>query len=145
MINFIKNHIPQRAKICEPITRLTLKDVKFIWGEKQQSAFKKVKVVILEAIILEYPNPNRLFDIYPNASSTYTMGAVLDQDGKTVSTFSRKLKGVQLKYTVTGQELLAVVKACKHLAQIIRGCEIRTHTDHQNLTHDNTHHANLRE
>ncbi len=95
--------------------------------------------------MLEYPNPNCPFDLYPDASSTYAMGAVLEQDGKIISTFSRKFTGAQLKYTVTGQELLAAVKACKHFFQIIRGCEIRIHTDHQNLTHDDTQHANLRE
>jgi hypothetical protein len=36
VLNFIKNHIPRRAEICEPITRLTKKDVKFVWGEEQQ-------------------------------------------------------------------------------------------------------------
>jgi hypothetical protein len=67
-----------RAKICEPITQLTRKNVKFAWGEEQQRAFDKVKAVILEEIMLEYPNPNRPFDLYPNASSTYAMGAVLE-------------------------------------------------------------------
>jgi hypothetical protein len=143
MINFIKNHIPRRAEICEPITRLTCKGVPFVWGEEQQSAFERVKGAITEAIMLEYPNPNRPFDLYPDASSMYAMGAVLEQDGKIVSTFSRKLNNAQKKYTVTGQELLADVEACKHFGQIIRGCEIRIHTDHQNLMHDDTRHANL--
>jgi hypothetical protein len=80
VLNFIKNHIPRRAEICEPITRLTKKDVKFIWGEEQQRAFDKLKAVVSEAILLTYPNPNRPFDIYPDASSTYAMGAVLAQD-----------------------------------------------------------------
>jgi hypothetical protein len=95
--------------------------------------------------MLTYPNPNRPFDIYPDASSTYAMGALLTQDGNVVSTFSRKFNEAQLKYTVTGQELLAAAEACKHFAQIIRGCEIRIHTDHQNLTYDDTMHVNLRE
>ncbi len=82
VLNFIKNHIPWRAKICEPITRLTKKDVKFVWGEEQQQAFDKLKAVVSEAILLTYPNPNRPFDIYSDASSTYAMGAVLMQDGK---------------------------------------------------------------
>ena len=70
VINFIKNHILNRVAIIEPITRLTRKNEKFIWGEKQQQAFKKVKAVISESIMLTYPNPNHLFDIYPDASST---------------------------------------------------------------------------
>ncbi len=78
----------------------------------------------MEAIMLKYPNPNHPFDMYPNASSTYVMGAVLEQDRKIVSTFLRKLNGMQLKYTVMGHELLVVVKACKHFAKIIRGCNI---------------------
>jgi len=73
------------------------------------------------------------------------MGALLVQDGKVISTFSRKFNEAQLKYTVTGQELLAAAEACKHFEQIIRGCELRIHTDHQNLTHHDTVHANLRE
>jgi hypothetical protein len=144
-LNFIKNHIPRRAEICEPITRLTKKDVRFVWGEEQQRAFDKLKAVVLETILLTYPNPNRPFDIYPNASSTYAMGAVLAQGGKIISTFSRKFNDAQLKYIVTGQELLAAVEACKHFKQIIRGCEIRIHTDHQNLTHDGMVHVNLRQ
>jgi hypothetical protein len=75
----------------------------------------------------------------------YAMGVVLAQDGKIISTFSRKFNDAQLKYTVTGQELLAVVEACKHFEQIIRGCKIRIHMDHQNLTHDETVHVNLRQ
>ncbi len=145
VINFIKNHIPNCAAICEPITRLTRKDKKFSWGEEQQLAFNKIKAIVAESIMLTYPNPNRPFDIYPDASSTYPMGALLIQDGKVISTFSRKFNDAQLKYTVTGQELLVAAEACKHFGQIIRGCEIRIHTDHQNLTHNDTMHANLRE
>ena len=73
------------------------------------------------------------------------MGAVLTQYGKIISTYSCQFTDAQLKYTVTGQELLAAVEACKHFAQIIRGCEIRIHMDHQNLTHNGTVHINLRE
>ena len=70
VLNFIKNHISRRAAICEPITQLTKKDVKFVWGEEQQQAFDKIKAVVSEAILLTYPNPNCPFNIYPNASST---------------------------------------------------------------------------
>jgi hypothetical protein len=61
-INFIKNHIKQRAVICKQINRLTQKDGKFVLGKKQKNAFNKVKTVISEAIMLEYPNPNHPFD-----------------------------------------------------------------------------------
>jgi hypothetical protein len=144
-INFIKNHIIGQAEICKPITGLTQKNVKFVWGEEQEAAMQKIKAKIAESIMLEYPNPNRPFDIYPDARSKYAIGAMLMQNGKIVSTFSRKLNEAQLKYTVTGQELLACVEVCKHFGQIIQGCEINIYTDHQNLTHEQTQHTNLHE
>jgi hypothetical protein len=105
---------------------------------------QKLKVKIVEAIMLQYPNPNRPFDIYPGASSTYAIGVMLMQDRKVVSVFSQKLNEAQLKYTVTGQELLACIEACKHFNQIISGCKINIYTDHQNLTHEQMQHTNLR-
>ena len=69
---------------------------------------------------------------------------MLVQDGKVISTFSRKFNDAQLKYTVTDQELLAAAEACKHFKQIIKGCEITIHTDHQNLVYDEARHASMR-
>jgi hypothetical protein len=133
MINFIKNHILKWAEICKPITRLTQKDIRFVWGKEQQEAFDKVKVVISETIVLEYSNPNCPFNIYPNASSTYVIRAILVQGRMVISTFSWNLNDGQLNYTVTGQELLAEVEACNHFCQTICGWKIRIYTDHQNL------------
>jgi hypothetical protein len=115
----------------KPITCHTRKDVQFILGEEQAQAFQRERASITESIMLEYPNPNKPFDLYSDASSTHAMGAILCQDGKVISTFSRKFNNAQLKYTITGQELLACMEACKHFAQIIHGCEVRIHTDHK--------------
>jgi hypothetical protein len=97
VINFIKNHIPRHAEICKPIARLTRKDIPFSWAEAQQSVFDRVKAIIAKAIMLEYPNPNHPFNLYPDASD-FAMGTVLAQDGKIISTFSRKLNDAQKKY-----------------------------------------------
>ncbi len=84
------------------------------------------------------------FHIYPDASSKHAMGAVLVQEDKTVSTFSTRFNEAQLKYTVTEQELLAILEACKHFKNIIHGCDITVHTDHKNFTYSPTQRANAR-
>jgi hypothetical protein len=106
----------------------------FVWGVEQQEAFDKIKKVISEAILLTYPDPLKWFHIYPDASSKHAMGAVLVQEGKTISTFLRKFNEAQLKYTVTEQELLAILESCKYLKNIIHGCDVTVHRDHKNLT-----------
>jgi hypothetical protein len=128
----------------QPITKLTKKGEPFVWEVKQQEAFNKIKKVISEAILLTYPDPSKRFHIYPEASSKHTMGAVLVQEDKTVSTFSKKFNKAQLKYTVTEQELLAILEACKHFKNIIQGCDITVHTDPKNLTYSPTQRANAR-
>ena len=72
-----------------------------MWEVEQQEAFDKIKKVILEAILLTYPDPSKRFHIYPYASSKHAMGAVLVQEDKTLSTFSKNFNEAQLKYTVT--------------------------------------------
>jgi hypothetical protein len=144
IINFIKNHIHGRAGIMQPITKLTKKGEPFMQNVKQQEAFDKIKKVISEAILLTYPDPSKRFHICPNASSKQAMGAVLVQERKTISTFSIKFNKAQLKYTVTEQELLAILELCKHFNNIIQGCNITVHTDHKNLTYSPTQCANSR-
>ncbi len=128
----------------QPITKLTKKGEPFVWGVEQQEAFDKIKAVISEAILLTYPDPSKRFHIFPNASSKHAMGAVLVQEDKTVSTFSRKFNNAQLKYTVTEQELLTILESCKHFKNIIHGCNVTVHTDHKNLTYSPTQCANAR-
>ncbi len=116
MINFINNHIPNHAEILRPIMELTKKDVPFIWEEEQNSAFPKIKAAILNAIPCTYPNPNKRFITYLDASQKYAMGAMLSQevDGNKhiISTFLQKFNNAQLKYMVGEQELLTAYEAC---------------------------------
>ena len=67
-INFIKNHISKRAEILKPMTKLTKKGEKLVWGTKQQETFEKIKVVIAKSIMLVYPDMNCLFILYTDSS-----------------------------------------------------------------------------
>ena len=58
-INFIKNHIPRHDMILKPMIKLTKKGESFIWGQAQQEAFKKIKALISESIMLAYPDINQ--------------------------------------------------------------------------------------
>jgi hypothetical protein len=50
--------------------------------------------------------------------------------------FSRKLSGVQSKYTVTKLELLAIVETLKEFNGMLWGQQINVYTDNKNLTQD---------
>ncbi len=142
-VNFIKNHIPRRAELMQPLTKLTKKEAKFQWGPEAQQAFLKTKAAVAEAVMLTYPDVKKPFVLYTDASD-YAIGGILTQEGKSISCFSRKLSPTQLNYTTTDKELLAVYESLKFHHNIIFGCEVTVMTDHKNLTHDTTSHTSQR-
>jgi hypothetical protein len=89
----------------------------------------------LEKKGLAYPDFMKPFDIYTDAS-TKQLGSIITQDNRPIAFFSRKLSGVQSKYTVTELKLLAIVETLKELNGILWGQRINVYTKHTNLTRD---------
>ncbi|GJT15204.1 putative reverse transcriptase domain-containing protein [Tanacetum coccineum] len=69
-------------KIAKPMTKLTQKKVKFVWGDKQEAAFQLLKQKLCSAPILALPEGSEDFIAYCNASKK-GLGAVLMQREKT--------------------------------------------------------------
>ncbi len=85
--------------------------------------------------MLAYPDFSKPFEIYTYAS-TKQLGAVITQENRPIAFFSRKLFGVQSKYTITKLKLLAIVKTLKEFNGMLWGQQINVYTDHKNLTRD---------
>jgi len=97
------------------------------------------KRVIAKETLLAYPNFNKPFQIYTDASH-YQLGAVVSQEGKPIAFYSRKLNPAQTRYTTMERELLSIVETLKELRNILLGQQIEVFTDHNNLVskHFNT-------
>jgi len=67
-------------------------------------------------------------------ASTKQLGSVITQDNRPIAFFSRKLSGVQSKYTITKLGLLAIVETLKEFDRMLWGQRIIVYTDH--LTRD---------
>ena len=102
--------------------------------KKIQEAFDTVKRVVSREVLLAYPNFNKPFKIYTDASK-YQLGAVILQDNKPIAFYSRKLNSAQLNYTTIERELLAIVETLKEFRNIFLGQQIIVYTDHKNLTY----------
>ncbi|GKD33381.1 putative reverse transcriptase domain-containing protein, partial [Tanacetum coccineum] len=123
---FIKDFL----KIAKPLTELTQKNKKYIWGEDQESAFQLLKQKLYEALILAIPEGNNDFIVYCDASYQ-GQGAVLMQRYKVIAYASRQLKPHEENYTTHDLELGAVLFL---LADY--DCEIRYHTGKANVVAD---------
>ncbi len=111
------------------------KKVPWNWDEVHQRAFDHVKAPITKDVVLAYPDFNKVFKIYTDASIKQ-LGAVITQDNRPIAFFSRKLFDTQHKYSVTEIELLAIVETLKEFKGMLWGQQIKVFTDHANLMRD---------
>ncbi|GJY86774.1 putative reverse transcriptase domain-containing protein [Tanacetum coccineum] len=94
------------------MTKLTQKNVKFDWGEKEEAAFQLIKQKLCSAPILTLPKGSENIIVYCDASHK-GLGAVLMQNEKVIAYASRQLKIHEKNYTTHDLELGAVVFALK--------------------------------
>ncbi|GJV25977.1 putative reverse transcriptase domain-containing protein [Tanacetum coccineum] len=81
LAGYYQRFIEGFSKIAKPLTKLTQKNKRYIWGEYQESAFQLLKQKLCEAPILALPEGNDDFVIYCDAS-LQGLGAVLMQREK---------------------------------------------------------------
>ena len=105
MVQFYRDVWPKRSEILLPITELTKgvkknSNVQVAWTKECEVAFNKIKKLIARETLLAYPDFNKKFTIYTDASD-FQLGAVIMQEGKPLSFYSRKLTSAQRNYTTT--------------------------------------------
>ncbi|GJU51820.1 putative reverse transcriptase domain-containing protein [Tanacetum coccineum] len=68
LAGYYRRFIEGFSKIAKPMTKLTQKKVKFVWGDKQEAAFQLLKHKLCSAPILALPEGSKDFIAYCDAS-----------------------------------------------------------------------------
>jgi len=96
MINYYHDMWIQWSEILAPMTWLTTANVKFKWTDIEQAAFNKIKQIVGQEMLLSYPDFNKPFDIYTDASHTQ-LGSVISQNNRPITFYYRKLQLAQTR------------------------------------------------
>ncbi|GKB23908.1 putative reverse transcriptase domain-containing protein [Tanacetum coccineum] len=134
LAGYYRRFIEGFSKIAKPMTKLTQKKVKFVWGDKQEAAFQLLKQKLCSAPILALPEGSEDFIVYCDASIK-GLGAVLMQREKVIAYASRQLKIHEKNYMTHDLELGAVVFALKIWRHYLYGTKCTVFTDHKSLQH----------
>ncbi|KAJ9567114.1 hypothetical protein OSB04_003080 [Centaurea solstitialis] len=134
LAGYYRRFIANFSKIAQPLTTLTHKNKKFIWGEKQEEAFQLLKHKLCNAPILTLPEGTDNFVVYCDASHQ-GLGCVLMQNEKVIAYASRQLKVHEKSYTTHDLELGVVVFALKIWRHYLYGTKCTIFTDHKSLQH----------
>lgn len=134
--SWYRRFIPEFSNVAKPISSLTKKNAKWIWGREQQNSFDMLKKLLTEAPILRQADERLPFILRTDASN-YALGAVLLQgegyDERPIEFASRLLTSAEINYSTTEREALAVVWALAKFRGYIDGAEVLVSTDHQPL------------
>ena len=148
MVQYYRDLWARRSEMLSPLTDLVgecghtkatratkTKRTPWHWDDVHQTAFENIKTAIAKDVVLAYPDYSQGFEIYTD-SSKFQLGAVITQNNRPLAFFSRKLNTAQQKYSVTEQELLAIVETLKEFKGMLWGQTITVYTDHKNLMQD---------
>ena len=117
MMGYYRKFVKDYAKNVQPLNDLLKKDTKFNWTEDCEQAFNVLKIKLIEAPILRYPQFDKEFVLAVD-SSQYSIGYVLSQehDGKLhpICFGGRALRDNELKWHITDKEGLALVEGIQH-------------------------------
>ncbi|XP_071739332.1 uncharacterized protein [Rutidosis leptorrhynchoides] len=124
------------SKIARPMTKLLEKDQPFLFDDACIEAFNLLKEKLINPLILISPDWDKDFELMCDVSN-YALGAVLgqrvDQHFRPIYYASKTLTGVQLNYTTTEKELLAVVFAFDKFRSYFVLSKTVVYTDHSAL------------
>ena len=81
MVGYYRMFICRFADDARPMTKLTKKDTKSEWSGGCQSGFEYLKTCLTESPILKYPNPQKRYVVFTDASDQ-AAAALLTQEYK---------------------------------------------------------------
>ena len=143
-VGYYCKFIPRYSDVARPLTNLTRKDTPFRRITFCQEAFKMLKGFLLEEPVLKYPNPDRPYVLYTDASK-YAWAGVLMQaythavDGvekevhHSVTYVSGLFRGPQVNWATLVKEAYAIYMATRKLHYYISNSDTTIRSDHMPL------------
>ena len=143
-LGYYRKFIPRYSDVARPLTNLTRKDTPFRWTTLCQEAFEMLKGFLLEEPVLKYPNPDRPYVLYTDASK-YAWAGVLTQahthavDGvekeihHPVTYVSGLFRGPQINWATLVKEAYAIYMAARKLHYYISNSDTTIRSDHMLL------------
>ncbi len=137
--NFYKCFIKKYFRIISLLTNLTRKNISFMWTEKAEEAFKKLKKLFIFQSVLIMFESEKLITLEINTSDEAIEACISQSDDKKrlhlIAFHSRKLTDAELNYEIHDKKLLAIVDSFKQWRVYLKEFkhQIQVYTNHKNL------------
>ncbi len=119
LVNFYRRYVPKYMDLTEPFANLRKKNVEFIWSEKQQKAFDRLKVIMAKKPVVKIFDPKKDITLTTDASE-HSISGILSQ-GHLIMYLSRRLMNTEFNYSNIKKEALAIVWTTTRARQFLIG------------------------
>ena len=136
LVGYYRKFIKGFSKVAKPLTLLTRQQVKFEWTPDHQTAFEHLKNAIDQAPILHYPNPNKAYIVYTDASDDACRAQLSQEHDGTefpIAFLSHTFSETQCIWSTTNQEAFGVYYAITKWNYYLQGTNIIVRNDHKPL------------
>ena len=111
LTSYYRRFIKGYGVLAKPLTDL-LKKGNYAWSDQVQQAFTALKQAMVTTPVLAMPNFNILFVVESDASKE-GIGAILSQEGRPVTYFSKGLSPQHQVLSVYEKEMMVILAAVK--------------------------------
>jgi hypothetical protein len=131
-VGYYRRFVEGFSTIASPLTKLTRKEVKFIWSKECEESFQELKERLTSAPVLTLSSRTEGFVVYNDALKRGLV-CVLMQHGKVIIYTPRQLKPHEMNYLVHDLELETVVFTLRVWRHYLYGTQVQIFTDHKSL------------
>nr|AAC26240.1 contains similarity to reverse transcriptases (PFam: rvt.hmm, score: 116.22) [Arabidopsis thaliana] len=132
LAGYYRRFVKGFASMAQPMTKLTGKDVPFVWSPECEEGFVSLKEMLTSTPVLALPEHGEPYSVYTDASGV-GLGCVLMQRGKVIAYASRQLRKHEGNYPTHDLEMAAVIFALKIWRSYLYGGKVQVFTDHKSL------------
>ena len=136
-INYYRRFIKDIAIITTPLNKLLRKNVRFVWSEECETAFRQLIEALVSEPILGFPDFTKDFLLQVDASKTslgYVLSQIKDEEEAAIAFGGRSLNKHEVNYSVYEKEGLAVVSGIKYFHHYLYGRPFTVFCDNTAVT-----------
>jgi hypothetical protein len=123
-VNYYRDMWPSCAHVLKQLTDQSSlkKKTPIKWTDEIQQAFDKMQLLTAADALAAYPNHNKRFNVYTDASD-FQLGACIIQEGRPVAYFLQKLTKSQPNCTTIEKEMLSIIATLKEFQSMLLRCK----------------------
>ena len=136
MVTYYSRFVHKFAEIMSPLYDLTKKDVKFVWGKRQEISYNLIKSAICNSDLLTCFSGKKKLIVEADASPVGVGGVLLSVENgveRPIMFASKKLTKAESNYSQTDREALGLVFSLNKFKYYLLGREFELRTDHKPL------------